>query len=104
MAQVTLVLLEVTGIQDYVFGSNQLGQNIGASELVYRVTTQWVRQAINLLRHNEVIWTREHELTWRPIGLDEDGLVSSYDVVLVYAAAGNAMLLFADKEKAHAFI
>ncbi|MEI2698797.1 MAG: hypothetical protein V9E94_10780 [Microthrixaceae bacterium] len=66
MAQVTQVLFEVTGIQEYVFGSNQLAQNIGASELVYRATTEWLVQALHPLRHNGVIWDKKKfELTWR---------------------------------------
>ena len=34
MSQQVLMLIEATGIQDYIFGSNKLAQNIGASELV----------------------------------------------------------------------
>jgi hypothetical protein len=55
MAQVTQVLFEVTGIQKYVFGSNQLSQNIGASELVYRATTEWLGRALSTLHHNDVV-------------------------------------------------
>lgn len=46
MRQVTLTQLDVSGIQDYVFGSNNLRQNVGASELVYRATTEWVDQIL----------------------------------------------------------
>ncbi len=42
MAQRTLLLVEASGIQNYIFGSNQLAQNIGASELVRRATENWV--------------------------------------------------------------
>ena len=42
MTPYSLLLLEVTGIQPYVFGSNHLAQNIGASELVLRATTAWL--------------------------------------------------------------
>ncbi len=106
MAQVTQVLFEVTGIQEYVFGSNQLAQNIGASELVYRATTEWLVQALHPLRHNGVIWDKKKfELTWDDhAGLDAEGLGAGYEVVLVYAAAGNAMLLFADPEQARAVV
>lgn len=42
MTEKTLLLVEASGIQDYIFGSNQLAQNIGASELVRRATEDWV--------------------------------------------------------------
>lgn len=42
MARKTLLLVEASGIQNYIFGSNQLAQNIGASELVRRATEEWV--------------------------------------------------------------
>jgi hypothetical protein len=42
MNQQWLMLIEATGIQSYLFGSNQLAQNIGASELVCQATEDWV--------------------------------------------------------------
>jgi hypothetical protein len=42
MTEQTLLLVEASGIQNYIFGSNQLAQNIGASELVRRATEDWV--------------------------------------------------------------
>ena len=32
MREITLLLVETSGIQEYIFGSNNLAQNIGASE------------------------------------------------------------------------
>jgi hypothetical protein len=43
MDQQWLMLVEAAGIQPYLFGSNQLAQNIGASELVRQATEDWVR-------------------------------------------------------------
>jgi hypothetical protein len=42
MAEKTLLLVEASGIQNYIFGSNRLAQNVGASELVRRATEDWV--------------------------------------------------------------
>ncbi|HIE48236.1 TPA: hypothetical protein EYP84_05045, partial [Candidatus Bipolaricaulota bacterium] len=44
MDQQWLMLVEATGIQPYLFGSNQLAQNIGASELVRQATEDWVHE------------------------------------------------------------
>ena len=46
MSIYTLVAVDVSGIQDYVFGSNKLQHIIGASELVHRATHDWVRDAL----------------------------------------------------------
>lgn len=42
MSEKTLLMVEASGIQDYIFGSNKLALNIGASELVRRATEDWV--------------------------------------------------------------
>ncbi len=41
-----LTMLDTTGTQDYIFGSNRLQENIGASQLVYAATKTWVRESI----------------------------------------------------------
>ncbi|NJN19154.1 MAG: hypothetical protein HC822_24310 [Oscillochloris sp.] len=39
----TLTLLDTTGIQDYIFGSNRLRENVTASFLVELATDDWIR-------------------------------------------------------------
>jgi len=74
MAQKTLMLLEASGIQDYIFGSNELAQHIGASELVRLATEVWP----------------EAEL-------------ERYDAEVIYKGGGNMMLLFDDDAEAKRF-
>lgn len=101
MAAYTLVLLEVSGIQDYIFSSNHLAQNLGASELVYRATTEWMEEVLSSL-------SLQHNYRWNENGMpvyDGAGLLGAAgDVEVVYAGGGNAMLLFGDAQHARSFI
>lgn len=38
MTQFWLVIVDTTGIQSYIFGSNRLRENVGASYLVHQAT------------------------------------------------------------------
>ncbi len=38
-----LTIVDVTGTQRYIFGTNKLRENIGASEIVFQATDKWVR-------------------------------------------------------------
>lgn len=92
MSQQTLMLVEATGIQDYIFASNQLRQNIGASQLVEQATTEWVYEALPS-PHN----VRSDEIEDRSLRADE------LAAEVVYAGGGNAMILFANDGEAYQF-
>ncbi len=53
MTEKILLLVEASGIQNYIFGSNQLAQNIGASELVRQATEDWIES----LAREHIIYT-----------------------------------------------
>ena len=42
MSTFHLVVVDTTGIQRYIFGSNRLRENVGASHLVYQATEGWL--------------------------------------------------------------
>lgn len=98
MREVTLTQIEASGIQDYIFGSNNLKQNIGASELVTQATTDWVVETLNKLEiaHNAI--QDESGQKWR-LSNWEPGLPPAQ---IVYCGGGNALILFSGPPEQHA--
>jgi len=98
----TLTLLDTTGIQDYIFASNRLQENIGASELVYRATSLWAFDALEKakLSHNiKNPYSLEWEFTDAAIESD-----ASLQAEVIQAAGGNTVILFRDEKKSREFV
>jgi hypothetical protein len=102
MKDMTLTLLDAIGIQNYIFTSNRLQENIGASELVYRATTLWAFDALEKLeiRHNI---RNPYDLDW---SFTEDYMEanSQLDAEVIQAAGGNTLVLFREGDKAREFV
>lgn len=104
MTKFTLTLLDTSGIQDYIFSSNRLQENIGASEIVYRATSLWVFEALEkagLAAHNV---KDGKELNW---GLDDGKQIESdpsLQAEVVQAAGGNTIIIFRTKEHSRKFV
>jgi len=103
MRKFTVTVLDTTGIQPYIFGSNRLRENIGASYLVSQATDNWAREALNKLKKNinrEVYAfdPEKHQSEAKP-RIEDDGLAAE----LVYAGGGNTVLLFSEKQYAVEF-
>lgn len=98
MTEYVLTVLDTTGIQDYVFGTNNLQQITGASYLVNCATRDWVKDALSPMKHNEIDF---NELA-NPFGNQriEDGVL---DAELIYAGGGNTVIVFTTMEKAALF-
>lgn len=104
MSNFTLTLLDTTGIQDYIFASNRLQENIGASEIVYRATTLWAFEALeqavgtahNIINGGSLNWTFDKD---KQIENDE-----SLKAEVVQAAGGNTIILFREKEDSREFV
>lgn len=94
----TLLLVETSGIQNYVFGSNELLQNIGASELVAQATSKWVVEVLDDLvqgKHN-THWDRgKHDIVLNPHLV----LAPALEAEVIYSGGGNALILFANHDE-----
>ncbi|MBN2394704.1 MAG: hypothetical protein JXR84_28490 [Anaerolineae bacterium] len=111
MTSYTLTVLDTPGIQRYIFGSNRLRENIGASELVHCATSQWPlermveeyddphgpgRKKLNTNVHKDVT-----------DGLDPDKRIEcdpTLDAEIIYIGGGNVVTLFREKQNALDFV
>lgn len=90
------VLLEVVSIQSYIFQSNKLKTNLGASHLIQReVLGEYLKKAVNEVFHGN---TDPRWFAWR--GKPEETLVATNGFDVGYIGGGNALLLFMDEEDA----
>jgi hypothetical protein len=85
-----LIVVDTTGIQPYIFGSNRLRENIGASHLVAQATGAWALQVVREWRSNVTADGR----------LDDEQRIEAgeIEVEVVYSGGGNFVALFRDDE------
>jgi hypothetical protein len=101
-----LVLIETSGNQAYIFATNKLRENVGASELTYRVGTQFVHDALSESGGPDVKRGSQAEVRLalrdgRSNPSIESGLFTA-EVIL--AASGKALLLVANEERGRAIV
>ena len=90
MTQLTITVVDTTGKQNYIFSSNRLRENIGASFLLSQSTKEWVEETLVKLKV--------------PIKCQEEAIeTSELNGELIYAAGGNALVLFKSREIAVRF-
>lgn len=85
-----VTVLDTTGIQPYIFGSNRLRENVGASYLVSQATDEWVKEVLKDLKKNQN-WNIQIPAQPEDKPHIEDGELTAE---LVYAGGGNTVLLF----------
>lgn len=100
----TLTILDTAGIQDYIFGSNVLRENIGASQLVWAATSVWPLEIFRDLDLKTNIAASVTEL--RNADLLDDRRIDEHalDVEVVYAGGGNVLVLFKARNTAVEFV
>lgn len=98
----TLTVLDTVGIQDYIFGSNVLRENIGASELVHQATTRWPFEIVHELGRSNV----RAQPVGDPADLDEALHLEAgnLDAEVLYAGGGNCAVLFSTETAAKEFV
>jgi len=106
MSKLTITIVDTTGIQDYVFSSNRLSENIGASYLVSQATKEWIEKALQDLR-NELKHRKEVKYKIHIPNIDSlhEVHISNEDIAaeIIYTGGGNAVLLFASFQYAKKF-
>jgi len=102
MTNYTLTVLDTSGIQNYLFGTNNLKQNAGASYLADSATRDWVKEVLDDVTngaHN----VRGFEYVDKPFDesktIDQEGVQAE----VIYAGGGNTVLLFKQVGEAKAF-
>ncbi len=93
----TVLAVDTAQIQPYIFGSNRLRENIGASYLVAAATGQWVFDAVRTITANHNL-TSDGQLDPQR-AIERDNL----DVEVVYAGGGNVVALFSTADLAKTF-
>ncbi len=89
----TLTILDTVGIQNYIFGSNRLRENIGASELVKQATESWVYKLLPEPNNITAGGPDDSKI--------EDGQLQAE---LIYAGGGNTLIIFAAESEAKNFV
>ncbi|TDA68822.1 MAG: hypothetical protein D9V47_06820 [Clostridia bacterium] len=87
-----LSVVDVRRIQRYVFGSNILRHNVGASALVEQAVSDWVFDSLRE-PHN----VRDGNIV--DLRMERDSLAAE----VIYSGGGNAAVIFADMEEARQF-
>ena len=92
-----LTVVDTVGIQRYIYGTNHLRQNVGASHIVKQATSHWVVDVLPGV-HNAI--RRDGQIAFNTSKRIEEGKL---DAEVVYIGGGNAVILFASMELARRF-
>ncbi|MEL6354336.1 MAG: hypothetical protein AAFR58_21690 [Cyanobacteria bacterium J06627_28] len=106
-----LVLLETAANQKYIFTTNKLKENIGASELTYRSGTKWLLEAIGEITASSAItvWGDSQRLrrtlldpTHNPNNIEVPSSTTRFEIIV--AASGKALVLTKQETDAQSLI
>lgn len=104
MNELALVILDTVHIQPYIFGSNRLRENIGASFLVARATREQAFEIImNVAPNNNLEQVGKGKRSW---GFTQRTFENENElqVQVLYSGGGNFVALFSDEPLARKFV
>lgn len=109
MTTYTATVIDTSGIQPYIFGSNRLRENIGASYLVNQATGTWVKESLGALSKalkkeqlaNYEIYIPPETISDTPPKIHQED--SPIIAELIYAGGGNAIAVFRSHDYAIRF-
>lgn len=97
MSRYIATVIDATGIQKYIFGSNRLKENVGSSYLVKLVTDDWVKGCLKQLGNVHIPDANSNQ--WEPRINENKEIIAE----LIYSGGGNRFLLFRDTEENYAW-
>jgi hypothetical protein len=105
MTKLYLVLIETSGNQNYIFSTNKLKENIGASELTYQAGTQWIVKAVATQTKTRLSENWQEPETFRK-WLEGQSPIDQPEVVaeIIVAASGKSLILAKTEDVARSII
>jgi hypothetical protein len=103
--KIYLVLLETSGNQDFLFRTNMLRDNVGASELTYRAGTQFVLDAVAKATGKPSLWNGDpRALRTALLDPQQNAPIDNAEVEVVIATSGKAIVLARTKDLAQRIV
>jgi len=97
--------METSGNQNYIFSTNKLKENIGASELTYQAGTQWVVRAVATQTENPLPENWQEPETIRQWLENQPPIEQSESVAeIIVAASGKSLILTRTEDTARSII
>ncbi len=87
----TIAMYDVTGIQDFVFASGKVKENVGASIIVQKVFEEYLNKAIEKTCNNS-------RTRWNQYPDFQICSGPKFQTEVIYSGGGNAMVVYRDRE------
>lgn len=99
----TLVVVETAHIQLYIFNSNRLKENVGASYLVAAATGEWALECAYKASGGSCNVVKGEEDTYT-LATEQNNVIETKNAEVLYSGGGNFVAMFRQLEQAKDFI